>query len=588
MTLFDAMGLGVARDLPAAVVDAPPDDDELRATFEAAWRTGDLTWKLDPHQLRIYDLFAAWNVRRQTPEYTAHVKAVDATLDDVWVEDIARRHGKTAKWIVILTMLALARPGAVYTYGTAYQKDIAEIIVPLADMLLSDGPDDLRPVYKSSQREAHEGLYFPNRGVIKLVGLDMHPNAIRGRFSDGMVLSEAGFMKRLDNLIRAVILPQFQRRPHAFLALESSTPEQLDHDFFKIAADAKLRDAYVMRTIDDNEALDPREKEKAIRMAGGRGHPTCEREYYCVPTRDPEKVIVPEFDEALHVREHARPRHARAYVAADPGSRDLFGLVFGYWDFLAAKAVIEASWARRAPSTRQVACVTAYYEWTLWGRWPPRKLASVPERRNDERDGWRELLAGIEGDAAHAADLHRMANTPVERRPSEMWIGRESPEDRFTFWNGRRWELNPALRRTDVDHRFVADLDIEHGIGFGATAKDDADAQINALRDAHGANRIVYLPTAGPVIQHVAGGRWNDKRTDWERTATLGHCDLLACMIYFWRNVQRDHNPMAPDGHAIDLEASFRPGGKPATMTREAAAMGKALARKPVKWRMRG
>src|SRR5262245_9359634 len=193
----------------------PANDNALSTeAIEQAWREGELWWKLDQHQLDIYKLFHEWNERRQTDAYTSVVEQSGATLDDVWVEEIARRFGKTAKWIIMLTELAIRRPGAVLTYATAYQKDIGGIIVPLANMLLSDGPDDLRPKYQRSKDEEQQGLYFNELGsVIKLVGIDQHPDALRGRFSDGVVISEAGFVKGLEDTVRAVLLPQFQRRP---------------------------------------------------------------------------------------------------------------------------------------------------------------------------------------------------------------------------------------------------------------------------------------------------------------------------------------------------------------------------------------
>ena len=101
----------------------------------ALWRAGELRWKLDDHQLEVYDAFHAWDAYRQTPEYTALVIREGASLDSVWAEEIARRVGKTFKWLVILFELSIKRDGAVFTYGTAYEKDIGEIIVPLAEII---------------------------------------------------------------------------------------------------------------------------------------------------------------------------------------------------------------------------------------------------------------------------------------------------------------------------------------------------------------------------------------------------------------------------------------------------------------------
>lgn len=513
---------------------------------EPFWRDHDLlSWKLDAHQLETDALFDAWNERRTTVEYEEEVVAAGAELDDVWVEEIGRRFGKTAKWIIKLVVIALNRPGAVLLYGTAYQKDISEIIVPLADILLSDGPEDMRPVYQGSKKGQHEGLYFPNGSLIKLAGLDEHPNAFRGRFSDGIVLSEAGFMRRLKHLLQSVLLPQFQRRPWAFCVLESSTSEQLDHDFLQYCVpDAKLRGAYVMRTLDDNSVISERAKAKAIRQAGGRGSATCEREYYCVQTRDPVGAVIPEFDEKTHVREMDLPAYYVAETAADPGMQDLFGQVWGYWDFDAACAVVNHSWAARNASTRKVAAINAAVEWRLYRAQVPKTFASVPLVSEGRILGWDELLRGEK----YASDARRFAaqsRDPV-RVPQSWEISH--PSSQSVFWDGTKFVQNPYRRVSDIEKRLMADLDAEFGYLFYPTAKDDAEAQINVVRNALGSGKLVFTPDAGPVIEHVKYARWNEKRTDWERHAVYGHYDCLAALIYFMRNIliARSMRPFPP------------------------------------------
>jgi len=464
-----------------AALDLAPDD----ITAEL-WRRGELSWKLDPHQLAVDQLFDAWNERRRTPEYIEHCQKLERALDDVWVEEIARRWGKTSKWIIKLTSIAIKRPGAVLTYATAFQKDIGDIIVPLANQLLADGPDDLRPKYQRSKNEGHEGLYFDNKSVIKLVGIDQHPDALRGRFSDGVVISEAGFVRKLENTVRAVLLPQFQRRPWAFLALESSTPEEFDHDFTRVfVPDAEARKAYIKRTIDDNTAIDPAEKARAIRQAGGIGHPTCDREYYCKQTRDPERMLVPEFSEDRHVVDPGRvPEYAHCYEALDPGTRDKFGIGWAYWDFERAKLVVQRSWAESNASTGDVADLLKVTERELWGS--------------------------------------------------------------LTYWNGVKFKPNPYLRVSDVDPRFIHDMASEYGITIVPTAKDDAEAQLYALRNAFSQDKIEIWRDSGPLVSQLKAGTYNEQRTDWARSEVHGHFDCIAMLIYLWRNVVRTLNPYPP------------------------------------------
>jgi hypothetical protein len=526
----------------------PPKREAWAEQLEAAaraemWRRGELTsWKLEPHQREVWDGFVAWNARRQTPEYALACELNGAELDDVWVEMLARRFGKTAKWIIGATQICLKNPGYIGTYATAFQKDIAEIIVPLCNLLLSDGPDSHRPKYQGTKQGSHEGLFFPNGSIIRLVGIDEHPDALRGRFSDFFVISEAAYVKGLEETVRSVILPQFQRRPHAFLALESSAPRQPGHDFMRVfVPDAKIRGAFVERTIEANRAISDKDRAKYIRQSGGRGHPTCEREYFNIIKLDGEQAVVPEFDRARHVVSRATlgppPEHFRAYVGADPGSRDLFGLVFGYWDFLNARLVIQRSWAARNAPTRRVAAVTAAYEYLLWGKQPHRKMSDLPASAG----GWRDLLAGVPELVELSDRLHAAANSD-DRQPTK-WS--TAPKN-ATYWDGQYFRPNPCYRTSDTDIRMIQDISIEYGILFSPAAKDDAEAQRNALRDAIGAGRVVFLEDAGPVIDHVQNAEWNEKRTDYERHPVYGHYDCLAALIYMYRIVSRNANPMPP------------------------------------------
>jgi hypothetical protein len=532
---------------------APPANDN-----DARWRRGDLRWKLGEHQQRVYDQFHAWDKRRQTPEYTAEVIASGATLDDVWVEEIARRWGKTAKWLIILFERCIRRPGSAFTYATAYQKDIDEIIVPLVDALFEDGPSDCVGEYHGSREGQHQGLYFPNGSVIKLVGIDMHPKALRGRGSDGIVVSEAGHTegrqehpKGLEHTVRSVLIPQFQRRPHAFLALESSSPEDPDHDFLRVfKPDADARGAYVNLTIDDNQAISDEEREKYIRMSGGREHRIARREYFNIVERDPTRAIFPEFDRAVHVREIARPAYACCYTGSDPGSTDLFGLVFAYWHFTLGKLVFEASWAMANPSTRQVAAVISYYEWKLWGRPPNVELHDIPVREHRGRAGWVELLIGTGATLEQCSDLRELAN--ADQAHVERWRPKTDPADRFTYWDGREIVQNPHLRVSDVDKRLVRDMSVEYGLAVAPTRKDEAAAQKDGFRDDLGANAIVFLPDAGPVIDHVQHAVFKLGTKEWDRHPVMRHFDAAAAAVYLRRNVAKDRNPSVPGIHLIE------------------------------------
>lgn len=510
----------------------------IEAKQAAMWRKGNLRWKLDDHQLEVNAAFEAWNARRQTPEYAEQVVAAGATMDDVWVEELARRFGKTAGWIVRMMAVALKRPGAALTYGTAFQKDIGEIIVPLAHMLSEDAPPECKPVYKGSHKEQSEGLYFPNGSLIKLVGVDLHPNALRGRFSDGVVLSEAAFMRGLETLVRAVLLPQFQRRPWAYLVLESSSPETVDHDFARVfVPDAKARGAYVMRTIDANTVISDADKAKYIRQAGGRGHVICEREYFCDVQRDPERTVFPEFKRATNVvKPRPMPQYAHCYTAADPAIQDMFGLVFGYWDVARQKLVIQRSWASRNAGTAEVAALVRATEYELW------------------RD--------VRAYDAEAKTLKPQCATPDECAKWDATRAMQVAKGVFT--KGMTMLPGPHGRVSDIDLSVMHGLSNDYGMFFAPAMKDDGrDASIYALRNAF--EWIEIEEDSGPLADHCEKAVYTENRKDFERSPVYGHFDAADALRYLVRYVSsmRNLNPRPPATWGADAANMWVPPEKP-------------------------
>jgi hypothetical protein len=467
-------------------------DEELRA---ALWRSGHLSWKLDPHQLAVYDKYRAW-------EKLEPGKEEKGSLRRIFVLDISRRWGKTFLIVTIKYEDAIRFPGSLHTFSTAFAKDIGEIILPLREDLDEDAPDDVKPEFRTSKSGKNQGLYFPNDSVIRLVGIDVNPRGLRGRRSDGFVVSEAGHVKNLAKTITSVVYPQFQRVPTARCILETNAPEELHHDFDEIfVPDAKLRDAYVFATIDDNTAITEEEREEFIIAAGGRDSPTCQREYYGKRVRDTNKAVIPEFSEENNVVQLELPAYADCYTALDPGVRDLCAILWGYWDFENARLCIQRAWAERNAGTKKIG----------------------------------ELIHEVE---------------------SELWSDLQR-------YSGGEFKPNPYLRVSDTDARLRHDLYAEFGLRIapvnkstnegGSVQKELKEAGVHSVRLAIQNRQIVIDDSPETLLLrlHLANAEWNDHRTDYERSDKFGHFDLLDCLVYLWRAVRKNKNPMPPDLHDV-------------------------------------
>lgn len=100
-----------------------------------------------------------------------------------------------------------------------------------------------------------------------------------------------------------------------------------------------------------------------------------------------------------------------------------------------------------------------------------------------------------------------------------------------------------TVRWTDVDPRLVADLKELHGLEVIATAKDDLEAQVNAVRMLVKAGKVEIDPSCELLRRSLLQGVWNKQRTQFERLPGIGHSDAVAALIYMVRNANRWDNP---------------------------------------------
>lgn len=558
--------------MTAASIDWEMSPEERTALL---WRAGHLDWKIRDYQLDDHNAFTAWDAERQTQAHLDHAAELGALYDNLWLDECGRRYGKTAQWLIRDVSAAIRRAEARGLIACAYQKSIGEIIVPLTKVLFRDAPKGYFPEYFGTRGADHEHLYIEaSDSVIKLVGLDLHPHATRGQWLDFAHISEAAFVRGLQSVIQGDIMPQFQDRPWAWLALESSTAKTRDCEFnTEFREDARKRGTYRKHTIRDNTQLSESEIAKEERRSGGKGSANCQRELYCEETREESLMVVPEFSLERHVMPAGEvPEHAHCYVSMDPGEKDPLGIVWGFYDFVRAKLVIQRSFAKSNCRTGEAAALIKQVENELWGT-AHRGIPATPKRDN----------------ALRAVPLVTIADV-VKTAGGLVW---DPPPAAFTYWDhGENQFLpNPYKRISDIDARMVGDLAVEHSINFESTAKDDAYAQEGALRHAFAMDWIEIWEPNGDLARQLESGMWqldaHGRRREWMTTSSLGHLDCVAALIYLWRNLQREKNPAPPaiidtalHGYAVPVgvdrnTATGRPSHSAQTRFRESHAVRK-------------
>lgn len=532
-----------------------PDSLSRQQLQDECWRQGKLRWKLHAHQQQIYDKYRAWEKTRQN-DFTA---PVPNRYPRIFCIAKSGRYGGSTLSLVIKTEDCIRNPGQHHRISSAFQKNINQIVSDVSRYVFEGAPEDVAPVYKGSHGPEGAAFYFPNGSVLRLLGLDLHPNGSRGQESDGDIVTEAGFVGKLFYVVKNVVYRQYQQRPWASMILETSAPDQIDTDWERIfLPDAIARQAAAFATIEDNPLLSRYEKDEFIAAMGGRGHPDCEREYFNVIAVNPASRVVPEFDESRHVQDWPQPRNAHCYTSADPGTRDLFGLLWGYWDFGRAALYIQQDWAEPNALTRDVAAVIRATEQVLWGAVDPA---------GDARD--RFTLREARKPVAGASDVELV----------DRWHPQTgAPPGTLTWFDGRMLRANPYQRVSDIELRLCADLSAEYKLDFQAIRKDSLEAMLASFRDALSNGKIVIHPRCVKLIAHLKAARWNKNRTDYERTTAHGHYDLLAAAVYMWRLVSgnRHMNPNAPEipQGAIGLEVMDKlPWQKPSQTYGDEAAM---------------
>ncbi len=91
----------------------------------------------------------------------------------------------------------------------------------------------------------------------------------------------------------------------------------------------------------------------------------------------------------------------------------------------------------------------------------------------------------------------------------------------------------------DCPGQLQIDLHQSHGFEVRLPIKDDWQAGINNMQLAFARGFVEIHPRCKFLIQSLHSGQYNKHRTDFERSAVLGHCDALAAAMYALRMVDK-------------------------------------------------
>lgn len=331
----------------------------------------------------------------------------------------ARQLGKSYFLCNLALSMALRKPGAQVKYAAPTIKDARTIVRPQMWKLLDTCPDHLRPTFHGQDSEWR----FPNGSVIRLAGCDGgNYQHLRGQSADLALIDEAGFIDELEQLVKSILLPQFQRT-RGFMVLASTPSETVDHYSTHMARECEARGTYEKHTCEESLHVAKEELTELCREYGGPQSTRWRREYLAEFVTETTAAVFPSWNEDRAGRvigDWKRPRFFDAYTSTDLGYQDGSGVLFAHYDFEAACLVVEDEWLERRQNTDQIMQAIVARETELWGT---------------QRPYLRVYDAGAGGDrfAADFSMLHGFDMSPADKSGSlhaavnrvDVWIAHE-------------------------------------------------------------------------------------------------------------------------------------------------------------------
>ena len=453
------------------------------------WEQGNLMWKLEPTQKEFY-------------------KFIHETDSRTVVINSSRRLGKTFALLTLCVETCVKEPKQIVKFAAPTQTQITEIIDDIMPIIIKDCPESIKPRWDGKKNR----WSFPNGSSIRLAGTDNKKySRLRGGDCHLFIIDEAGFCSDLKKVISTVRPTTTTTRGKIILA--STPPETESHPFVEFVKTAEARGTLLTKTIYDAQQDQENERKKNGRYkpritadmiqeqiieAGGEDTTDFRREFLAEIVTDEDKAVVPEFDHFARqdiIKEWTRPPFYSPYVAMDLGFKDLTVVLFGYYDFMKAKIVIEDEYI-------------------------------------------------INGKKMVLDDL----TLAVHQKENELWTNKLTNE-----------VIKPRLRVADNDLIVLNEINnskVCPGINFQPIGKKDVlEAMVNDLRQKVRSRSIVIHPRCQTLIRHIKNATWDKQRKKFSRTVADFHYDALAALIYFIRSINYNYNPY-PKNYQYSGESS--------------------------------
>lgn len=299
------------------------------------WRQGDLSWQLDSLQL---------SMRNKIHELGAYLALILAS----------RQLGKSYLAVIMALEWCMRN-----------HRKIARIVAPTLKQAQDIVNDNLTPIVMGAPDGLVRRIKSEYRWVVGTCELRL--GALERQYVDGnrggnaslIIYEECGFVKADDfNYgVNSVLGPQLLRTGGIELYI-SSPSEDPEHPLHTIVLPRCAEIGTAFRyTVYDSPSLTPALIQKAMDRCGGEQTDAWQREYLAKIIRPKSLVVIPSYDEIVHVQAFPLPTYARWQVTIDWGGvRDMTVALLHCYDPFADTDLIwdEREWPSNTPTSEIV------------------------------------------------------------------------------------------------------------------------------------------------------------------------------------------------------------------------------------------
>lgn len=308
-----------------------PEHLNANPLLEELWRRGVLDHRLTPNQLK----FRGWI--RSIPK------------GEIGYANCTRRFGKTLTFLGEGFCKCLNNNNYFYAHIMPEKSGIRKILDQMMPRLLLSMPKDLMPNYNKDL----SAFCFKNGSRLSIYGVEKKQYEMAAGVSLNFItIDEVSLITELDRVL-TIFLPMVHGSGGS-LMMVGTIAKSNAMPCVKYKKEAMASGHYISFALKDADILTDSAKKKIIESKA-YSEEQMKTEYFMEEVRDPKSLILPEFDNKVHVGVCKRPTFFNSYIAYDAGEKEsLHAAIGGYYDFEKGVFVIEHEYLEKMPHLGEI------------------------------------------------------------------------------------------------------------------------------------------------------------------------------------------------------------------------------------------